>query len=104
MGVHEESRAIVENAKVELTLEDEDQKEFILSSVFEADKDNIAMVFESNVSTIQVFNADGELELMFPVGSEKVNLGMSLFEEGSYKMGFVVDGINGIQYTNLLIK
>lgn len=96
--------AIVKSAKVEMTLENEGQKEFIISSVFEEDNDNIAIEFESNVSMIQVFNTEGELEMMFPVGSAQVNLGMSLFEEGSYRMGFSVDGVSEVQYTNLQVK
>ena len=98
------SLAIVKSEKVEMTLENEDQKKFIISSVFEAENDNIAMEFESDVTTIQIFNKKGELEMMFPVGSTEVNLGMSLFEEGSYRMGFTVDGITEVQYTNLQIK
>ena len=42
--------AIVKTATVTMTLENESQKEFILSSVFEAENDNIAMVFESDVT------------------------------------------------------
>ena len=96
--------AIVKSDKVEMTLENESQKNFIVSSVFEAENDNIAIVFESNVSMIQLFNNEGELEMMFPVESTDVNLGMSLFEEGSYRMGFVVEGISEVQYTNLQVK
>ena len=98
------SLAIVKTASVTLTLEDEGQKEFIVSSVFEAENDNIAMVFGSDVAMIQVFNKEGELEMMFPVGSKEVNLGMSLFSEGNYKMGFTVEGVSEVQYTNLQIK
>jgi len=96
--------AIVKSAKVTMTLENESQKEFIISSVFEVENDNIAMVFESEVEMIQIFNADGDLEMVFPVGSNEVNLGMSLFEEGGYKMGFQVDGISEIQFTSLQVK
>ena len=96
--------AIVKSEKVEITLDNEGQKEFILSSAFEADNNQIAMVFSSNVSMIQVFNQDGEVEMMFPVGSEIVNLGMSLFETGDYKVGFMVDGYSDVQYTNMMIK
>jgi len=96
--------AIVKSAKVEMTLENEGQKEFIISSVFQSEDDKIAMVFESKVTTIQIFNNEGELEMMFPVESTDVNLGMSLFEEGSYRMGFLVDGISEVQYTKLQVK
>ncbi len=96
--------AIVKSEKVEITLDNEGQKEFIISSAFEADNDQIAMVFNSSVSMIQVYNNSGEVEMMFPVGSENVNLGMSLFETGNYKVGFMVDGYDEVQFTNMTIK
>lgn len=96
--------AIVNSEKVVVTLENETQKEFIVSSAFQAEDDNISIVFDSNVSMIQVFNLDGELEMIFPVESTKVNLGMSLFEEGSYRMGFSVEGVSEIQYTSLQVN
>ena len=103
-NIEDGSLAIVKSEMVTMTLENESQKEFILSSVFEAENDNIAMVFESDVTMIQVYNNEGDLEMMFPVGSTEVNLGMSLFSEGSYKMGFQVDGISEVQFTNLQVK
>ena len=98
------SLAIVTSHEIEVTLENAGQMEFIVSSVFEVENDNIAMVFQSDVTMIQIFNNEGELEMMFPVGSTDVNLGMSLFEEGSYRMGFKVDGISEVQYANLQVK
>ena len=103
-NIEDGSLAIVKSEMVTMTLENESQKEFILSSVFEAENDNIAMVFESNVTMIQVYNNEGDLEMMFPVGSTEVNLGMSLFTEGTYKMGFQVDGVSEVQFTNLQVK
>ena len=98
------SLTIVTSSKIEVTLENEGQKEFIISSVFRAEENSIEMVFESDVRMIQIFNIEGELEMMFPVDSTEVNLGMSLFEEGSYRMGFTVDGISEVQYTKLQVK
>jgi len=96
--------AIVNSERVDVTLENEGQKEFIISSAFEADQDQIAMVFESNVTMIQVYNAQGEIEMMFPVGADNVNLGMSLFETGNHKVGFTIDGVEEVQFTNLNVK
>ncbi len=96
--------AIVKTEKVEITLANEGQKEFIISTSFEEDRNQIAMVFETNVSIIQVFDENGEIEMILPIGSESVNLGMSLFEEGQYQVGFMVDGYDEIQLTNLVIK
>ncbi len=96
--------AIVKTDKVEISLESEGQKEFILASVFNVENDNVDMTFNSDVSMVQIFNSEGELEMMFPIGSSKVSFGMSLFENGHYKMGFVIEGVEDIQFTSLTIK
>ena len=96
--------AIVKSERVELTLESEGQKEFILASSFNMEDENVAMTFTAEVSMVQIFNTDGELEMMFPIGSTKVNLGLSLFEDGDYRMGFMVDGMDDVQFTNLTVK
>lgn len=98
------SLMIVESSKIEVTLENEGQKEFIISSVYKAEDNTIAMVFESDVEMIQIFNIEGELEMMFPVDSADVNLGMSLFEKGAYRMGFTVNGISEVQFTKLQVR
>lgn len=103
-NIEDGSLAIVKSEKVEITLENETQKDFILSSTFESDNDNIAMVFESNVSMIQIFDAEGELEMMIPIGSTEVNLGMSLFDQGTYKLAFTVEGLSEVQFSNLQVK
>ncbi len=96
--------AIVKSERVVVTLETEGQKEFILSSSFNVEDENVAMNFVSEVSMVQIYNKEGELEMMFPIGSTKVNLGMSLFEDGEYRMGFMVEGMDDIQFTNLTVK
>ena len=96
--------SLVKTERVELSLESEGQKEFILSSSFNVEDENVSMTFTAEVSMVQIYNTDGDLEMMFPIGSTKVNLGMSLFEDGQYRMGFLVDGMEDVQFTNLSIK
>ncbi len=96
--------SVVKTEKVELTLESEGQKEFILKSTFNVEDDNVDMMFKSTVSMVQIYNETGELEMMFPIGSTKVSLGLSLFDGGEYRMGFIVEGIEDVQFTNLKIK
>ncbi len=103
-NIEDGSLAIVKSEKVEVILENETQKKFIVSSVFEEDNNNIALVFESTVNMIQVFDTNGDLEMMLPIDSSKVNLGMSLFAEGSYRIGFMVEGLSEVQYTSLQVK
>ncbi len=96
--------SIVNNSNVELSLENEGQKFLIISTEFNTEYENISMIFNSSVNMIQVFNTEGEMEMMLPIGSEEVDLGMSLFQSGDYKLGFMVEGIDEVQFTNLSVK
>ena len=98
------SLAILKSERIDLSVESEIQKEFILSTSFSAKEESVNMVFDSNVEMVQVYNTNGELEMMFPVGSDNVSLGLSLFENGQYRMGFVVDGMDDVQFTKLVVK
>jgi len=103
-NIEDGSLAIVKSESIEVRLENENQKEFILSSNFESANSNIALEFDANVSMIQVYNMNGDLEMMLPIGSTKVNLGMSLFSKGTYRIGFMVEGLSEVQFTSLQIK
>jgi len=98
------SLAIIKSESVEITLENESQKSFIVSSVYEAENQNISMEFDANVNMIQVYSEGGDLEMMFPIDSKEVNLGMSLFEKGNYQIAFTVEGLSEVQFTSLQIK
>ena len=98
------SLEILKTEKIYLSLESEIQKEFILATTFSTETESVSMLFESNVSMVQVYNLNGELEMMFPIGSNDVSLGLSLFKSGEYRMGFVVDGMDGVQFTKLTVK
>jgi len=95
---------IIDAAKISVVLDNEGQKDFILFSEFNVEDEKVEFVFESNVSMIQVYNMDGDLEMMLPIMSKEVSLGLSLFESGNYRMGFMVDGMNDVQFTNLSVK
>lgn len=95
---------LVKTEKVEIILGNEGQRGFIISTTFEEERNQIAMVFETTVSMIQIFDANGEIEMILPVGSQNINLGMSLFEGGLHQVGFMVDGIDEIQFTTITIK
>lgn len=98
------SLSIINNSNVELSLENDEQKFLIISTEFNAELENISMIFNSSVNMIQVYNTNGEVEMMLPIGSEEVDLGMSLFESGDYKLGFMVEGQDEVQFTNLSVK
>jgi len=95
------ANALASNIELNVTKE---SKEFILSTTVDTSKETVQFVFESNVSMIQVFNTAGDIEMILPIGSDVVDLGLSLFNPGTYKLGFVVDGIDDMQFSNLIIR
>lgn len=96
--------SLLKNDKVEVSLDNIGQKSFILFSSIDSNKETLQFIFDNSVSMIQVYNLDGEMEMVLPIGSDEVDLGLSLFNAGSYKLGFMVDGIDEMQFTNLKIK
>ena len=95
--------SLVSNENLELSVETTNEK-FILFSTVDSQKETVQFIFENTVTMISVFNADGELEMILPVDSDKVYLGLSLFSSGKYKLGFMLVGSDEMLLTNLEIK
>ena len=96
--------SLIKNNVLSLSLENEAQKSLIISSKYIQNDKCIAIEFNGKLEMIQIYNSEGDIELMFPVASKKVNLGLSLFESGKYKMGFMIDGESEIQFANISIN
>ncbi len=95
---------VIDAERVSVSLDNEGQKDFIISSNYNVDAEKVEFLFKNNVSMIQVYDANGNVEMVLPIGTTDVSLGLSLFEPGTYRMGFMVDGMNDIQFTNVTIK
>lgn len=78
--------------------------DFILSSKFNLEDKNVDMVFASNISMIQVFDAQGAIVSIIPIGSDELRMGLSLFDKGNYKLGFIIEGEADIQYADISVK
>ncbi len=95
---------IVENAKVEFTVSEGFDLDFILSSGYNDESEKLEFLFDATINMIQVYNDLGELEMVLPISSKKLSLGMSLFDQGNYKIGFVLDNTDEVKYTELLVR
>jgi len=78
--------------------------EFILSSKFNLEDKNVDMVFASNINMIQIFDTEGDIISIIPIGSDELRMGLSLFDKGSYKLGFLIEGEADIQYADISVK
>lgn len=74
------------------------------SAEFNAETDNLSFTTDEEISMIQIFNADGQLEFQLPVMSNDVKINKNLFGEGSYQLGFILDGESQLHVTQVTIK
>ena len=103
-GFEEGGKSILSGESIELNLTNLVENDYIVFSNFNADHNQVEITFQKNVSMIQAFDASGNLELVVPIMSNDVVLGMSLFTEGNYQLGFMIEGEEDIQLTELTIK
>lgn len=78
--------------------------EIFTSAKFDASTDNLSFTTGSDISMIQIFNAEGNLEFQLPVMSNNVKINKNLFSTGSYKLGFVLAGEAQAHITQVTIK
>jgi hypothetical protein len=99
-----DNTTLISNATVEVTIDD------ALSDLFNiAEYNTIQNCLEfsvnTNISFIQIFNAEGALEFQLPVLSNKVKISKNIFPtSGEYKLGFMIDGQENVQFSEVTIK
>jgi len=96
--------SLIENEYLTLSLENETNSSMFQSATYNVNENCIALEFNEKLELIHLFNEKGETEMLFPVASNKVNLGLSLFESGNYKMGFTIEGKEGLQFADISIN
>ncbi len=74
------------------------------SSSYDADQENLVFTTLENISTIQIYDEDGTLEFQLPVMSNQVKINKNLFGEGSYQLGFLIEGDSQVHLSKVNIK
>ena len=74
------------------------------SSSFDTDTENLVFDTYNEISVVQIFNSNGKLEFQLPVMSDNVQINKNLFEEGNYKLGFVIKDQTEVHFTEVTIK
>ena len=81
-----------------------DNLDIFSSAEFDAASDNLSFTTNDNISVIQIFDADGNLEFQLPVMSNIVKINKNLFNDGVSKVGFILEGESQVHFTNVTIK
>ena len=73
-------------------------------SSFDAESENLIFDTHNEISVVQIFNSNGDMEFQLPVMSNNVQINKNLFDTGVYKLGFVIQGQTEVQFTDVTIK
>jgi len=102
-GNPEKSVTIIDAKTVTVTTSSADSELFI-DAFYNEDKERFEFNTVEEINFVHVYNDSGQMELQLSTKSKKVKLGMSLFEKGVYRIGFLATGSNQIRFTNVTIK
>ena len=98
------SHVTIMNTKTVTVTTSESNAELFLSAVYNQGQDRFEFNTDKEINFVQIFNAEGQMEMQLPAMSKNIKLGMSLFEKGNYKLGFIVKGTSNIQFTDVTIN
>jgi len=74
------------------------------SADFDVASENLSFTTTDEISVIQIFNAEGNLEFSLPVMSNDVKINKNLFGEGSYQLGFILEGQSQMHSTTVTVR
>ena len=74
------------------------------STNYDNDTNNLVFETKENISFIQIFSIDNELQFQLPIMSSNVQINKNLFEVGEYKVGFMLVGGSKVHFTKVKIK
>ena len=95
---------IIENEKFDVLISSELTEDLIQFSAYEWAEDNLVFKTTQEISFIQIYNEQEQMIFQLQVSSKKVVIGTSLFNTGSYKLAFLIDGKTDIQFTTIEVK
>lgn len=78
--------------------------DFFKSAVYNLDSEVIAFTTTSDISVLQIYDDEGNMNFQLPVMSNNVLINKNLFKKGNYKLGFLVEGNNQIYFSSIIIK
>lgn len=99
-----EPLVIHETSTLEVQVTNSSQTDFFHHSTFNFDSNNLEFETENEITFVQIFDKDGKLSFQLPVMSNKLTIGRSIFGSGDYKLGFIIKGMDEVQFADIKIK
>lgn len=92
---------IIETSSITVSLLNVDQKKYFDHAEFDFDNDNLEFEAFEKIKYIQIYDEDDKLKFQIPVMSKSVFISRKLFKSGSYKLGFMIEGHDQIEFTTV---
>ncbi len=78
--------------------------EIFAASKYVVETETLVFDTNENIATVQIFDQDGNMMFMLPVLSDNIQIKKNLFEQGKYRLGFILEGEQKIHLTDVLVK
>lgn len=78
--------------------------DFLTKADFNSETQNLSFTTTTNISVVQIFNSNGDLEFQLPVMTNDVQINKNLFDKGEYKLGFILEGQTEVHLAKVTIK
>ena len=82
----------------------DDELDLFDSARFDDNTEDLIFITKKEVSTIQIFNEDDEMEFQLPVGAKMVKINKNIFGTGRFRLGFLLAGDNEQHFTTVVVK
>lgn len=99
-----EPKTLISNDAVNAIMDSDASSSYILFSSYNIENKMMDFITKNPVSMIQIFKENGELEMVVPIYSDEVSVGLTQFQKGKYKIGFIIDGVDSPQFMDIDIK
>lgn len=100
----ESELSIIHTAAVEVNVVNVLQKDFFQTAAYDMQLDALEFVTADYVNYLQIFDEAGKLVYQLPVMSNKLKISKKLFNQGTYKIGFITKNNTTIQFANLKVN
>jgi len=87
-----EKFTIISSELLTIDVESDEDFKFFLKAEFDEEQEEIKFLTRESTTQIRVYNGIGDMVYLLPVGSDRINIGKSLFDQGEYKFIFDIEG------------
>ena len=99
-----EALVLIKTDNVEVSLVDAAQRDIFKLAKYSESSSSFDFVTNEETKYIQILNHEGDLQYQLAVFSRKVRISKQLFSKGEYKLGFMIDGNNKIEFTGVKVN